>query len=165
MELNQSSLRGILAQILSVDQKYIVPKQGNWWNPQEQGSAPVTWCAYMIRRNRPRTVPTYVAESQLSGDVNYVRVTKIADIDLQFVGTQAEELAQSVCLWTRRSDVQAQFATVQGAVMNCAGDALSSYFGQDGGNAVMAWNVSIQVLWESMTATTQGPMPLVDLQG
>ena len=47
MELNQTTLRGILAAVLSVDPKYVVPKQGNWWNPQD-GQRNIEWCAYQI---------------------------------------------------------------------------------------------------------------------
>ena len=50
MELNQTTLRGILAAILSVDQKYVVPKQGNWFNPQEANANIENWCAYQIRQ-------------------------------------------------------------------------------------------------------------------
>jgi hypothetical protein len=160
MELNQSTLRGILAAILSVDQKYVVPKQGNWWNPQEQGAAPATWCAYLIRSNKPRTAPQYHEE----GGVNYASTEKIARIELQFVGKDAEALAQSVSLWHLRGDVQEQFRAVQGAVMYCDGDAIPSNFAQDGTNTVLAWNVTISVLWWSLIETTQGSMPMIALQ-
>lgn len=163
MELNQTTLRGILAAILSVNEKYVVPKQGNWFNPQEANANIENWCAYQIRQNRPRTLPFYdvgeQAQGQLRTKVNGGAVLKIADIDLQFVGPQSEDLANSVAYWPMRSDVQAQFKTVQGAIMNDQFDAISSIFSQDGNNTVMAWNTTIRVQWYSLLDTNQGPMP------
>ena len=85
MELNQTTLRGILAQILSVDPKYVVPKQGNWWNPQDKLQNIENWCAYQIKSNKPRTSPFYDEGKDNSTPVNGVAVLKIAEIDLQFV--------------------------------------------------------------------------------
>jgi hypothetical protein len=165
MELNQTTLRGILAQILSVDPKYIVPKQGNWFNPQEANANIENWVAYQIRRNRPRTTPFYEVGTNLNQKVNSVAVQKIAEIDLQFVGPRSEELANSVAMWPLRSDVKAQFQTVQGAIMNGEYDAVSSNFMQDGNNTVLAWNVSFKVLWYSILDTSQGAMPQITLNG
>lgn len=169
MELNQTTLRGILAAVLSVDPKYIVPKQGNWWNPQSANANIENWCAYQIRRNRPRTSPFYDKGSNTVNNsktaVNSVAVLKIADIDLQFVGPQSEEIANSVAMWPFRSDVKAQFAQVHGAIMNDEFDAVSSAFYQEGANTVMAWNVTIRILWYSILDTTQGQMPQLTLQG
>ncbi len=165
MELNQTTLRGILAQILSVDPKYVVPKQGNWWNPQAKDANIANWCAYQIRRNRPRTTPFYEIGTTNNQKVNSVAVQKIAEIDLQFVGPKSEELANSVAMWPLRSDVKAQFQTVQGAIMNGEYDAVSSNFYQEGGNTVLAWNVSFRVLWYSLKDTNQGLMPQVDFEG
>lgn len=161
MVLNQTNLRGILAQILSVDTKYIVPKQGNWWNPQEELNSPHTWCAYLIRRNKPRTAPFYVSVD----NKNLLVVEKIATIDLQFVGEKSEDIAQSVAMWPNRSDVQEALAQVHGAIMYDDLEAKSSPFYQDGNNTVMAWNVTIRVLWYHVMETAQGRMPAVQLEG
>lgn len=161
MELNQSTLRGILAQITSVSQNYIVPKQGNWWNPQEQVQRPDTWCAYIIRSNQPRTYPFYKNEN----GINTVVTEKIATIDLQFVGPQSEQIAQNVALWPLRADVAAAFKGVRGAILPDDLTARSSAFYQDGNNNVTAWNVTIRVLWYSELATNQGPMPGIIANG
>ena len=169
MELNQTTLRGILAAILSVNEKYVVPKQGNWFNPQEANANIENWCAYQIRQNRPRTLPFYdvgeQTQGQLKTKVNGGAVLKIADIDLQFVGPKSEELANSVAFWSLRSDVQAQFKTVQGAILNDEYDAISSIFSQEGNNTVMAWNTTIRVQWYSLLDTNQGRMPGLLFQG
>ena len=163
MALTQKTLRGILAKVLSVDEKLIIPKQGNWWNPQENANKPATWCAYMIRSNVPRTVPFYTSGNE--GKTNCAVTEKIATIDLQFVGTQSEELAQSVALWPLRSDVQDAFAEVRGAVMNDSMEAVSSNFYQDGNNTVLAWNVTFRVLWYHVIDTAQGKMEAVLMDG
>ena len=169
MELNQTTLRGILAAVLSVDPTYVVPKQGNWWNPQAKNANIANWCAYQIRRNRPRTAPFYHEGSEtqqgVKTPVHGVAVLKIADIDLQFVGPQSEELANSVAMWPFRSDVKAQFQQVHGAIMTDEYDAISSNFYQEGANTVMAWNVTISVLWYSILDTNQGRMPALSLEG
>ena len=165
MELNQTTLRGILAAVLSVDPKYVVPKQGNWWNPQDKEANIANWCAYQIKRNRPRTAPFYDEGNNSGQPVNGVAVLKIAEIDLQFVGPQSEELANSVAMWPFRSDVKSEFQKVHGAIMTDEYDAISSHFHQDGANTVMAWNVTIQVLWYSILETSQGPMPALTLEG
>lgn len=169
MELNQTTLRGILAAILSVNEKYVVPKQGNWFNPQEANANIENWCAYQIRQNRPRTLPFYDVGTQRQGQietkVNGGAVLKIADIDLQFVGPKSEELANNVAFWPLRSDVQTQFRTVQGAILNDEYDAVSSFFMQEGNNTVMAWNTTIRVQWYSLLDTNQGRMPALLFDG
>lgn len=148
MELNQKTLRGILAQILSVDEKFVVPKQGNWYNPQEKTKIE-TWCAYLIKSNRAKTSPFFCKVK----NKNCVCVVKIATIELQFVGTQSEEIAQSVSNWTLREDVKNAFQKVQGSVMYSGSEATSSVFSQEGNNTVLAWNVDFQVLWISVLET------------
>lgn len=128
MELNQTTLRGILAQVLSVDEKYIVPKQGNWWNPQENQQNIKNWCAYQIRSNKPRTAPFYNAD----GKTNRVVVEKIADIALQFVGPDSETLAESVAAWPLRGDVKAALQQVQGALLYDDLTATASPFSRTG---------------------------------
>lgn len=161
MELNQSTLRGILAQILSVDESFVIPKQGNWYNPQESENKPATWCAYRIKSNRPRTAPFY----EEVGGKQTCLVYKIAEIELQFVGKQSEEIAQSVSMWPMRSDVQKYFKSVQGAIMYDDMTAISSFFSQEGGNTVTAWNVTFKVLWVSQMPANQNIIKTIDIGG
>lgn len=165
MELNQTALRGILARVLSVDPKYIVPKQGNWWNPQDANANVANWCAYIIRRSVPRTVPLYHEEAVGGQAANLAATERIATIDLQFVGPDSETLANSVALWPLRSDVAEEFRAVRGAIMNDGLEADSSPFWQEGDNAVTAWNVTIKVLYWQTLSTTQGAFPDITLNG
>lgn len=163
MQLNQTTLRGILAQILSVDQKYIVPKQGNWWNPQQPGANIANWCAYRIKSNKPRTAPFY---KEITDGTNSVVVLKIASVELQFVGPQSEQLAQSVAMWPLRGDVKAQLQTVNGAVMYEDYTAIPSDFYQDGSNTVLAWNVpDVKIMWYDVLDTSQHPLQTIDIGG
>lgn len=161
MELNMTTLRGILAAILSVNPDHVVPKQGNWWNPQDRQKNIENWCAYRIKSNRPRTAPFYNA----AGQNNAATVMKVAEIELQFVGPKSEEIAQSIALWPMRQDVQQQLAQVHGSLLLEDTTAISSFFAQDGANTITAWNVTISVLWYSIMETNQGLMPPMVLNG
>lgn len=161
MDLNQTTLRGILAQILSVDKKYIVPKQGNWWNPQENQGNINNWCAYLIKDGKGRTVPFYHSEN----GQNYATQLKITTIDLQFVGPNSEDIANSVSFWYLREDVKEQFEQIRGSILPSDAIARSSVFYQDGGNTVLAWNTQIKIKWFQLIDTQQGTMPLIQLNG
>ncbi len=168
MQLNQTTLRGILAQILSVNEKYIVPKQGNWWNPQQPGANIANWCAYKIKSNKPRTTPFYQETTAPNAQTpeNSVVVLKVASIELQFVGPDSEQLAQSVAMWPLRGDVKEQFKNVHGAVMYEDFTAIPSDFYQDGSNTVVAWNVpDIKILWYDVLSTSQSPIKTINMGG
>lgn len=169
MQLNQTTLRGILAGILSVNEKYIVPKQGNWWNPQAPGANIANWCAYRIKSNKPRTAPFYVETTKSTQGAlpeNSVCVLKIASVELQFVGPDSEQLAQSVAMWPLRGDVRAQLKTVNGSIMYEDFTAIPSDFYQEGNNTVLAWNVpDIKILWYDVLSTNQQPLKTIEIGG
>lgn len=167
MQLNQTNLRGILATILSVNPDHVVPKQGNWWNPQQSGANVENWCAYRIKSNKPRTAPFYTETTKAGQSAeNSVCVLKIASIELQFVGPQSEELAQSIAMWPMRSDVKAQFKSVNGAVMYEDYTAIPSDFYQEGNNTVIAWNVpDVKILWYDVLASGQVPLKTIEMGG
>lgn len=161
MQLNQTNLRGILAKILSVDKSYIVPKQANWWNPQQNGAKKL-WCAYRIKSNEPRTVPMY---REIDGK-GCVCVLKLAKIELQFVGENSEEVAQSVAMWSLRSDVKEEFEKVHGSILYENLSAFSTDFYQDGLNTVVAWNISdLRVLWDDIIDTNLSKIRDVEISG
>ena len=163
MQLNQTTLRGILAEILSVDEKYIVPKQGNWWNPQTAGANVANWCAYRIKRNTPRTAPFY---QEIEDGVNTAVVLKVASVELQFVGPLSEQLAQSVSFWPLRTDVKEALANVHGAILYENMEAIPSDFYQEGNNTVIAWNIpDVKILWYDTLDTNQKPITTIELGG
>jgi len=158
MELNQTSLRTILATVLSVDPKYVVPKQGNWWNPQDQLTEPKpsTWCAYRIGAALPLTLPFYDVDA-ISGE--HISVEhRVATITLQFVGAQAEDLANSVGHWIHRQDVRVQLATISAQLYGDSSAVTVTDFSQEGNNDVLAYNTSFRLVWASRIAT--GLLPI-----
>lgn len=161
--LNQKTLHGILAAITSVNERFIVPKQGNWWNPQEQGSArPNNWLAYGMRHQQ-RTLPFYHnADDEQS---TAATVEMLSTIDLQFVGPDSEDLAQSVALWYLRSDVKEAFKACGGSILPDPVEPTPSTFYQDGLNTVTAWNVSIRVLWYKAIETNQSKVMTINTGG
>lgn len=163
MQLNQTTLRGILATILSVDENHVVPKQGNWWNPQSKTANIETWVGYRIRNNKPRATPTYY---ELEEGKNSLCVLKLAEIELQFVGKDSERIAQSVSAWAVREDVKEEFAKVHGSIMYEDFTATSSDFYQDGRNTVIAWNIpNLKVLWYDCYETNQQKLNNISLGG
>lgn len=161
MQLNQTNLRGILATILSVDESCIVPKQANWWNPQQNGQKKL-WCAYRIKSNEARTAPMY---REINGK-NCVCVLKLAKIELQFVGEGSEEVAQSVAMWSLRGDVKSEFEKIHGSIQYENLSTFSTDFYQDGLNSVIAWNVSdLRVLWYDIIETNQTVLKNIELYG
>ena len=58
----EAVLEGILATILACDSKYVIPRQGNWYNPQDNTADPLkpdTWCGYAIEDEDPFDQPFY----------------------------------------------------------------------------------------------------------
>jgi hypothetical protein len=160
-ELNNSSLRDILSSIYNVDQKYIVPKIGFWYNPTSLEDKPKTWIGYNILRNAPYTLPEYEDED----GKNYVKLAKECEIDLQFIGSDAEDLANNVATWLFRQDVIDELLTIQGKLMAKGMQAFSSDYTLDGLNMIKAWNVKIYIAWLSYTATAQVLLTSADIRG
>jgi hypothetical protein len=155
--LTSAVLEGMLATIFAVDQKYIVPKQGNWWNPQDMTptpTKPMTWCAYDLGDETPLDLPHYVQDSQ-SPPQNWSVQHKVAELTLQFVGTDGKKLASSVGHWINNAVAQAQFALVDGKICGGSGRVRSSDFYQDGENTVKAYNTSLRIIYASEIETDQ----------
>ena len=116
MRLNTKNLRNTLVTILGVDPDYVVPKQGNWFNPQgteNSAQKPRTWCAFRINGERNVTLAHYTSDATPK---NYSVVHKTGQLSLQFVGDKAEDLANSVAHWIHRQDVQDAFAVYDGKI-------------------------------------------------
>jgi hypothetical protein len=154
--MTQDELRTILVNIFSSDpvndpQRYIiVPKQGNWWNPQDRIASPgkpSTWIAFLLRNAQPRVLPYYQPDYENVGFNSPIStVINRGKIELQFVGDEAESLAQSVQHWLNRFDVQTYFYDANAQLM---ADDLGRYevsnFGQYGENSVLAYNTEVMI--------------------
>ena len=157
MQLNMATLRQMLVAVLGVDEKYIVPRQGNWFNPQAELPAdqkPRTWCGYMIENDEPLDLPHYEPDADGSEPENYSVQHRNAWIALQFVGPEAETTAQSVGHWLQRQDVQDQLDRFDARLYS---DSRVSpvAFAQQGANTVIAYTVRIRILWKSVIHADQ----------
>jgi len=155
--LDSTVLRTVLSEIFFATEdraealQYIVPKQGNWYNPQDTESGKVaTWIAYSIS-HRESVIKARSVQDEENADYNLV--SELVEIDLQFVGTEAERLASSVMHWPRRSDVAAAFEVVSGQVREDKIHVTSSWFKQEGMNTTYAYNVKIRVYCANLQET------------
>lgn len=165
--ITQTTLRTILKTIFQVDEKYIVPKQGNWWNPQDSLSSG-TWIAYIVRNSSPTstsfmqngTAPVAGVGSEIP------TVYTLSDIELQIVGKDAEMLANSIQLWLTRPDIVDLFDTYHAQL--CAdglGDWTTSTFTQEGLNSNVAFNTRFRVQWANMINISGTQLDTVNMTG
>lgn len=155
--LDNTLLRTILAEIFFAEEDraeaiaYIVPKQGNWYNPQDTEEGKIaTWIAYNIP-NRETVLKARNVQNEVYEDFNLIN--ELVEIDLQFVGTEAERLASSVMHWPRRADVSAAFEVVSGQVREDRIRVTSSWFKQEGMNTTYAYNVKVRVYCANLQET------------
>lgn len=166
MRLNAANLQATLSAILGVDPAYVVPRQGNWFQPtggENYPGKPKTWCAFRIDGTRPVTTPHFVA---LDTETNWSVAHKIASISLQFVGDVAEDLANSVVHWLHNSAVQDAWAAYDGRLMASSGAVTVTDFDQQGANTVLAYNVRIEVVYADEIDSGQTyPIPDFEFEG
>jgi len=134
----------------------VVPKQGNWFNPQDRANFG-TWIAYIIRNQRPTaTAFSQKGDSPVLGIGSEISTSyMIGDIELQIVGAKAEELAYAVAHWLNRSEIPQLFDTHYAQLCyQDLGRVVVSQFIQDGENSVLAYNVSFTLQWANMLNIT-----------
>jgi hypothetical protein len=156
-EITQELMQEIFATIFDIDEAYIVPKQGNWFTPQaalELLEKPMTWLGYLITKDSPVSTPGYDVDVDVDDNPIQVLVTQcIVEIELNFIGTRAEECAKSVKNWVYRSDVEAQLARINGRMMNTDCVATPFNYIQEGMNTTLAWNVNFKIARKSIMPT------------
>jgi hypothetical protein len=172
--LNETTLAGMFAAILNLPQAYVVPKQGNWWNPQDSAALlmavlpgsqrPQTWCAFALEDETPLDIAHYVQDGATPPN-NWSVQHKIANLVLQFVGTNAMALASSIGQWTNNALAQAQFALVDGRVCASSGRVRATDFLQEGENTVKSYNVALRVIYAGEIPTGQDYLTGATLQG
>ncbi len=154
--MTQSDIRDFLATVLNVDDEIIVPKQGNWYNPQDSiisPNTPSTWVAFLMTNGNPRVIQYYM-QGEDSVPASVVQYT--SKIDLQIVGQQAEELVQSIGHWLKRSDVMEEMESLNGQLMaQDLGKYIVSNFDQDGLNTILAYNTTFYIQWASVLQSDQ----------
>jgi hypothetical protein len=148
VRLNQTNLQATLATLFGLDPRYVVPLQGNVFNPQAGEANPArprTWCGFRIDGERNVTAAHYVPNGAPAK--NWSVVHKTATISLQFVGDMAEDLSNSVAHWTHNQRAQDGFAAYDGRVFADSGEVTVTDFEQQGVNTVLAYNVRVRVIW------------------
>lgn len=152
--LDSTILKSILTTIFFEDPEdgqYVVPKQGNWYNPQDTEDGKIaTWIAYAI----PERESVLKARSDLDIDNQELNIiTELVVIDLQFVGQMAEQMAVSVEHWPKRADIAKAFEPVSGQVRDDKIRVVSSWFKQEGMNTTYAYNVRVRVYCANVQET------------
>jgi hypothetical protein len=173
--MTQSSLRSTLETIFSADPIdspigiYVVPKQGNWFNPQDSilnPDKPKTWIAFLMRDALPRSTSIYLKNPTDEEDPPLSMVPNISYVELQFVGTMAEALAQSVQHWLHMPLVADTFGADNAQVMaQDLGKYNVSNFYQDGENTVLAYNTTVGIQWANVLASTQDQLISAEMGG
>lgn len=185
MELNNSNFRETLVNILAATEEdrdalreFIVIRQGNWFNPQARNTdegRPLTWCAYRIHSQVPVQLQ-YMHNIEIDKEeVPCSIVSKIATVQLRFVGEKAEEWAHSVNHWSLRQDVIEELNKYRGQLMAESNPVIteeffqsgskSTAYHQTGNNTVLCYNIQIRILWTSVLATSQQLVKIVTLGG
>jgi hypothetical protein len=155
--LDEAFLISILPGILALDAQYVVPRQGNWWNPQdhlEPMAQPKTWCAFAIEDDVPVDAPHYAPDPANPG-ANWSVQHRIATVALQFVGSRAKASATSVGHWLHRADVFAALSQIDGRLIGSASAISVVDFVQEGANTVKAYTVRIRIAYASEIETGQ----------
>lgn len=170
-QLTQNFIRDFLVQGFGADPRFVVPKQGNWWNPQDKakdGQKPATWCAYRISAAKNRSVPFYqiVEQDNPLPDINVSTTYMISTIEVQLIGELAEINAMSIAHWINRQDLREMLDLVNSQfLVSGLGDYIVSNYSQDGENTVLAYNSKIMLQWASTIDTTQTILTSANLSG
>jgi hypothetical protein len=158
MGVNHTTLASGLAVIFGVPNKYVVPRQGTWWNPQDAidnvSGKPDTWVGFRVKNAKPRCLP-FQAQNYSDPLNPYDVVFYTGVVDMQIVGGRAQALAESVSHWMDRSDVEATFNSMDAKLMGCEGGYSVTDFYQGGAeytnrsNTVLSYNVTVKLEWAS----------------
>lgn len=163
--INMTNLRDVLSLIFfgenaEENKKYIVPLQGNWYNPS-QGQELDNWIGYVID-----SVKTNVATVNRGDDGRRYYRNCQTSIHLAFIGEKSEEMAQSVLFWLSRSDVQSIIdSKYKGVINNKEFEVYSSLYMQEGLNSTLCWNVDISLQHNIMLDSESPVLTKADISG
>ena len=163
--LTQAFVQSYLSTAFSVPIQYVVPKQGNWFNPQDSGIEGLkvdTWIAFKVRNAKPKTLVYYDTFTATTQSVSTINM--LSRVDVQLVGALAEYGAQSMAHWGHRGDLD---LILQSNGMALIPGGLGEYnvtdFAQDGDNTILAYNASFYVHWLSEVVTGQQQVTVINL--
>lgn len=155
--LNMTNLREVLLKIFFGDdwepmEKYVVPLQGNWYNPSQEQKLD-NWIGYVID-----SLKTDVAIVNRGDDGRRYYRNVQTTIHLSFIGVDALVLAISVLFWLARADVTKLFdAKYKGVINNKEFEIYSSLYEQEGLNSTLCWNVEFS-LQHSLMLDSESPI-------
>ena len=158
--LRLKPLRDTLCNIIFGDdkyKKYIVPLQGNWYNPASEKGSHGTWIGYVIDY-------TDYSSSAISQGGRLIRSGK-SQIHLTFIGPDAEDYAHGVTFWPFRADVTAEFAKYNGVLNNKDIRVFTSLYMQDGVASTLCYNVNLTVMYNEKLNISSPVLKKVDLHG
>lgn len=171
-EVSNAELQNFFATIFNIDPTYVVPKQANFYNPTSNLSAslkPITWLAYRLKRNEPRTWAMPAVETTIVNgepiENSYYESYMIAYIELQFVGANAETYANSIQFFPKRQDVLDNLVDCEGVIMLDDFKVFVSDFSQEGLNTVFSYNVNMKITWTKKQIVNQELAQGIDFIG
>lgn len=141
--------------------KYVVPMQHNFDNPLQGDAAKDTFIEYWISR-----------DSRIAQDYNHTAGTtgenaawKLAEIDVRFVGVEAETWAKAFHHITQRPRVAEIFADLcRGEVLEFVGDIIPvniDYYGV--GNSSIAFDLSMKIKYNESVKLNWKPLEYISL--
>lgn len=163
--INMENLREVLSLIFFGEEaeekkKYIVPLQGNWYNPSQVHKLD-NWIGYVID-----SMETDVSIINRGDDGRRYYRNCQTTIHLSFIGVDAEAAAQSVLFWLARSDVQGIFdKKYKGVINNKRFEVYSSLYMQEGLNSQLCWNVEFSLQHCIMVDSENPVLQKADLSG
>lgn len=163
--INMTNLRDVLAKIFfgsesEEKKKYIVPLQGNWYNPSQESKLD-NWIGYVIDSCR-----TNVAIINRGDDGRRYYREAQTSIHLSFIGVNAETMAQSVLFWLVRADVTKLFDDkYKGVINNKEFELYSSLYMQEGLNSTLCWNIEFSLQHNIMLDSESPILTKADISG
>lgn len=163
--INMINLREVLARIFfgndaEENKKYVVPLQGNWYNPSQEHKLD-NWIGYVID-----SCKTDVATANMMHDGRRYYRSCQTSIHLAFIGEDAEKMAQSVLWWTVRSDIKDLIdKKYKGVVNNKEYEIYSSLYVEEGLNSTICWNVDVSLQHNMMLDSENPVLKHADISG
>lgn len=137
--------------------KYIVPLQGNWYNPVTEEDSLNTWVGYMIDS-------VEYSSAAIEQGVRIIRTGR-AIIHLTFIGPEAEEMANTVIFWPYRADVTKELNKYNGVLNNKDFKVFTSLYLQEGIATTLCYNTEIVITYNEVLPITAPILTRVELNG
>ena len=125
--------------------QFVIPRKGNFVNPQ-QITDTNTYAIYYVEKKKKRLTNSSDTEYNEKNAVDTHYATIKSTVRIQFIGTHAEEWADSLLFWDERVDVQNLLLDYDSQLLLGERDIITVPFQQDGYNGEMSYLASFSVL-------------------